>query len=598
MTNLSENTFGDALAHHRTGRLEEAVEAYGSVLADSPDHPDVLNNLGACLIDLGRAESAVEVLSRAAEFSPADADILNNLGNALQRAHRAEEAVARFEAAAESDPGNPMIRVNLAKTLLRLGAYEEGCHQLTRARSLDPASAPIAFADTLALPVIYDSIDQVEVARMRFEEKLAELEAGTWSITDPAAEVGLSNFYLPYQGRNDRDIQERLAAAYLKACPALDYVAPHCRPGVARREGRVRIGFVSTHFSGHTIGKLFRGLITGLYRSTFDVTVFHPCPDLREIDPDLRDLSEAVDTFVPISPGLEAAQTLIASFEQDILYYPDIGMEPVSYFLAFARLAPVQCAGWGHPVTTGIPAIDHFLSWRLHEPVGAADHYSEPLTLFDGFCSAYVRPEFNGMTDRKALGIPEGGTLYLCPQSLFKVHPGDDQLWGDILRRDPNGRIVFLGGQQARWADRLKARFDRTFPDVAGRIIILPRLSGTDYLQVLQIADVILDTPRWSGGNTSFEAFAAGKVIVTLPGDHMRGLFTTGLYRQMGLEDLVPASTDAYVEMAVHLGSDLEKRSRQEARIQERSSRIFNNKDTLDTHSRFFEEALRAAGRL
>ena len=81
-----------------------------------------------------------------------------------------------------------MIRVNLAKTLLRLGAYEEGCHQLTRARSLDPASAPIAFADTLALPVIYDSIDQVEVARMRFEEKLAELEAG--AAAGGAADAG------------------------------------------------------------------------------------------------------------------------------------------------------------------------------------------------------------------------------------------------------------------------------------------------------------------------------------------------------------------------------------------------------------------------
>ncbi len=46
----------------------------------------------------------------------------------------------------------------------------------------------------------------------------------------------------------------------------------------------------------------------------------------------------------------------------DILFYPDLGMTPLTYFLAFARLAPVQCVSWGHPVTTGIPAhrLFHF----------------------------------------------------------------------------------------------------------------------------------------------------------------------------------------------------------------------------------------------
>ena len=75
---------------------------------------------------------------------------------------------------------------------------------------------------------------------------------------------------------------------------------------------------------------------------------------------------------MPIPSVLKQAQELIAAYEPDILYYPDIGMEPVSYFLAFARLAPVQCACWGHPVTSGIPNIDYFLSWSIHEPAGSA----------------------------------------------------------------------------------------------------------------------------------------------------------------------------------------------------------------------------------
>ena len=71
--------------------------------------------------------------------------------------------------------------------------------------------------------------------------------------------------------------------------------------------------------------------------------------------------------------------TQIAALELDILFYQDIGMEPFSYLLALARLAPVQCVSYGHPDTTGIPNMDYYVSNDLYEPPGAAEHYSERL---------------------------------------------------------------------------------------------------------------------------------------------------------------------------------------------------------------------------
>ena len=75
----------------------------------------------------------------------------------------------------------------------------------------------------------------------------------------------------------------------------------------------------------------------------------------------------------------------------------------------------------------------------------------------------------------------------------------------------------------------------------------------------------------------------------------MRGLFTAGLYRQMGLEDLISSNPAAYVEFAVLLGTDLEERTRQEERIKHCSSLIFNNTQTVDSPQRFFAQALDAA---
>ena len=64
-------------------------------------------------------------------------------------------------------------------------------------------------------------------------------------------------------------------------------------------------------------------------------------------------------------------------------------------------------------------------------------------------------------------------------------------------------------------------------------------------------ADVLLDTFHFSGGNTSFEAFAVGTPVVTLPSGFLRGRFTAGLYRKMGVADLIAETAESYVDLAL-----------------------------------------------
>jgi hypothetical protein len=54
----------------------------------------------------------------------------------------------------------------------------------------------------------------------------------------------------------------------------------------------------------------------------------------------------------------QAAQRMIGSLELDVLVFGEVGMDALTYFLAFARLARVQTAFWGHAVTTGISPLD------------------------------------------------------------------------------------------------------------------------------------------------------------------------------------------------------------------------------------------------
>jgi protein O-GlcNAc transferase len=132
------------------------------------------------------------------------------------------------------------------------------------------------------------------------------------------------------------------------------------------------------------------------------------------------------------------ARSAIAAEQCDVIFYPEIGMDELTYYLAFARLAPVQCVSWGHPVTTGIPAIDYFISARDLEPGGADSHYSERLVRLASPPTCYSRPSRpSAALDRESFGVPSDATLYLCPQSLFKFHPDFDAALAAIVREDP-----------------------------------------------------------------------------------------------------------------------------------------------------------------
>lgn len=47
-------------------------------------------------------------------------------------------------------------------------------------------------------------------------------------------------------------------------------------------------------------------------------------------------------TRIKAPTTLDEARRAVSEQQLDILVYPDIGMEPLTYFMAFSRLAPVQ----------------------------------------------------------------------------------------------------------------------------------------------------------------------------------------------------------------------------------------------------------------
>ena len=88
------------------------------------------------------------------------------------------------------------------------------------------------------------------------------------------------------------------------------------------------------------------------------------------------------------------------------------------------------------------------------------------------------------------------------------------------------------------------------------RLRMLPHLPRASYLEANRLCDVMLDTTRWSGGNTTLDALAAGLPVVTRRGRFMRGRQSAGMLEIIGLPELIAENDDDYAAIALRLGRD------------------------------------------
>ena len=289
---------------------------------------------------------------------------------------------------------------------------------------------------------------------------------------------------------------------------------------------------------------------------------------------------------------------VIREDELDVLVYPSIGMEPVTLLLASLCLAPVQCAAWGHPVTTGLTTIDYFLSSELMEPEDGQAHYSEQLVRLPNLSVYYQRPNVGTVVlDRNEFGLNKEHSVFLCCQYLSKYLPQFDLVFPRIAQALPSARFVFIAHQHESvtftFQNRLSEAFQREGLEAGKYCSMLPRLKFQDFFGLIRMADVYLDTIEWSGGNTSFEAIACGMPVVTLPGAFMRGRHTSAMLERMNANETIASSVDEYVELATRLGMDADYRREISRQLAERSEMIFPDQEAIDGLERFYENAMK-----
>jgi protein O-GlcNAc transferase len=572
------------------------------------------------IVDVGRAAAAeLDHALAATRARPDDAEAWVRLGLAYIAARQPLEAPHCFERAVELEPHSAWHAARLGKLLLGLRKLDAAEAALRRACALAPATAQYlwllgytlreqsdidgalaafaagrranpedlhcAVAEALLLPPIYRNSQDVQRWRSRFETGLARLRREQpkhprWGSQVLALEW--ENFYLAYQGGDDLPLQagysDFLAMLLAQAVPALQ--TPLARPAAKGR--RIRVGFLSGELRTCTIGSYFGSWILGLPRDRFEVwcyfTGYRP-------DALTARLAASCDRFRTLESGVGSQAAIVRADAPDILVLPDAGMHTQSNLFANLRLAPIQCVGWGHPVTTGSRFVEHFISCAAMEPPAAAAHYSERLIMLPGLGVHYEPPPHAQPHRRADFGLPEDAHVYVCPNRLHKIMPDHDSLFLEILAADPQAVLIFFSavppGQQRAFIDRLQHGMAAAGIPPRRQIKFLPELPRAMFRSALAVADVMLDTPNFSGGSTALDALAAGLPIVAREGRYMRGRQSAEMLRIVGVPELIALDDRHYVELALRVARDRHYRRSLAERIADGLPRLFGRDEPV-----------------
>lgn len=543
------------------------------------------------LYQLGRLPESLAAHEEALRLAPDNVVIRLSAARLAHLLERQDASLRHFEEAARLDPRCYQAVEAARRICVGAGIADRAERYSLLAHELNPA-ADALLSQKLMVPSIMESTAAILASREHYARGLEELNAAPPTLAAPEGAVGISAFFLAYHGQNDRELQISTARLFQRVIPALEFTASHC---LAPRRGptKIRVGFISRFFASHSIFSTSVGLIEKLSRDRFEVIALRITPSRN--DESTARIRRGADRTLDLDADFFRARDQIAGLELDILFFQDIGMETTSYFLAFARLAPVQCVSFGHPNTTGIPTMDYFISNDLFEPQDGAEHYSERLVQLRNLptLAYYYKPQVpSSRATRESFGLPASAILYLCPQTLYKLHPDFDGILRGILVADSRALVVLIAGQFQEFTDRLRERFAASLGELERRVVFLPFMAFERFMQLLDLADVVLDSIHFNGMNSSLQAFAVGAPVVTLPGRFQRGRHTQAMYRKMGMIDCIATGPAHYVELAVRIGTDSEYAKSLRRRILAHHHVLFEDTRVVSEFERFFAQAM------
>lgn len=579
----------------------EAARHFERALALDGSLPAVAFHLGMLRTKEGSDEEAARCFEQALRQGPTAVAAAFQLGMIRMKQSRWNEAVDLLDRAAAGDPADANLAYWLGTAARGQGDHARAQAAMREALRRDPQHVQARWALAVGVfPAVPENVQEQQQAVHDFSQALDDLEVrlgGETDIEKRAQANAQQPFYVAYVDENHRELLGRygrlcsnllLPWAQASLTPSAPVAASPVRPpgpastsSVTRAApGRRRIGIVSAHVRFHSVwNAIVRGWLEALDPHRFEVHIFHT-GNVNDAETDWA--ARQVHRLWSDQGGWQAWAQVIASERLDVLVYPEIGMDTTVMQLAALRLAPRQLVSWGHPITTGLPTIDGYLSADAFEPRDADNHYTEELLRLPRLgCRYRALPIEPAAPDLAALGVEAGDRVLVSPGVPFKYGPGEDAVLVDVARRCAPCKLLFFEDPRDRkgkfFATRLRAAFEAAGVDFDRHVRFVPWLAKPQFFGLLARADVFLDTIGFSGFNTAMQAVQCATPIVAWEARFMRGRFASAILQQMGLDEWVARDPASYAERAQRLCDDPALRHQVRALMHQRRGAIFDD---------------------
>ena len=530
-------------------RFAEARAACDALLANSPQELGLLYIAGMLAADAKDLPAAARCFFRVLELAPGEAPAYLHLGNAYMLQKRLQKAAACYRKALELEPAFAEAANKLGFILaFYLGEAREGVAALRRATALEP-----------------DYDDPRVYLKAPFRREGPALGQSTLLFA-----LSYNVLCSPAQLLEEHREWDRRFGG-----PGRAARCTHVPPPADDARGQdkpLRIGYVSPDLRRHAVSYFFEPLLAAHDRRRVEVYCYAEVGKGDEVTERLK--AQADHWRVTVGQGdAEVARQI---FEDGIDILVDLaGHTAGNRLQVFTyKPAPIQVSYLGYCTTTGLEAMDYWITDAVVTPEDTVERTTETIWRLPR-CWLCYRPdpgaegETPAVAPRPGPSPIEAAVTFGSFNQVSKISEELVALWSEVLNAVPGSRLVLkawaLSDEQV--CATLRERFMRH--GIAAERLEFRGVS-TDYLREYGDVDIALDPFPRTGGATTADALWMGVPVVTLAGERMIERQGASLLSAVGLDELIATDRADYVARAVALAQDPERRATLRAQLRER----------------------------
>ena len=522
---------------------KRAIINFNKAIKINPNISTIYYNLGLAYHHIGNMDDAIVNYKKAIDLKPDYDEALNNMGMSLEEKGDVVEAIDKYNKVLEINTKHAGAYYNLGNAFILCGDYNSAIKYYKQAVLLDQE-------------------------RNNFFEAL--LFASNYSPDMSAEEIFA--YYKQYDQRFGFPHKHKWKIFTQPKIP----------------KNKLKIGYVSPDFQKHSVQNFLLPTLAHHNHKEFEIFAF---AELEKEDKVSQEYKSYVDHWIRTDRMTddELAQK-IGDLGIDILV--DLaGHTRNNRLTVFAQKpAPISVTWLGYGYTTGLSAIDYFLTDKFVTPKGSEHLFLEkPWQLKNHtYCCYKAQENMDKVTPLPALsnGFITFGTI----SKNLRINNNLISIWSIILKRVNKSKLLInnfdLNSHHSK--EILISRF-KAHGISENRLDFYYETPPWNSMHQIDIA---LDCFPHNSGTTLFEHLYMGNPFITYSSRPSVGKIGTSILSTLGHPEWIATSEEEYVDKAVTLASDPLKLSiiRQNLRTEMEASPLMDQKGFV----RELEEAYQA----